>query len=181
MRIALGRQQRGRAPRRRPAGHDGVDVVDHFAERRVEPVARVREADAQFGRDPAGIATEHEDAVAHQHGLLDVMGDHQHRFDGQLALAPEVDQVGPECLGGQHVERGERLVHQQEVGVDDQRPGQADALAHAARKLLRIRALVAAEPDQVDRRLGPLGPLDLADALRLEPELNVLVHRQPRK
>ena len=76
---------------------------------------------------------------AHQHRLLDVVGDHQHRLHRQLAVGPQVDQVGAQRLGGQHVQRAERLVHQQQVGVHHQRARQPDALAHAAGEFLRDR------------------------------------------
>ena len=45
------------------------------------------------------------------------------------------------------VDGGERLVHQQHVGVDRERAREADALAHAAGKLVRIFLLEAGEPD----------------------------------
>ena len=58
-----------------------------------------------------------------------------------------------QVLGGQHVERAERLVHAQDLGLRDQRPREADALAHAARKLLRIGVLVAGKADELERAL----------------------------
>ena len=57
---------------------------------------------------------------------------------GMRAFVPEVEQVGAQRLRGQHVERRERLVHQQDFRLHDERAGEADALAHAAGKLLRI-------------------------------------------
>ena len=45
------------------------------------------------------------------------------------------------------VDGGERLVHEQHVGVDGERARQADALAHAAGKLVRILLLEAGEAD----------------------------------
>ena len=48
---------------------------------------------------------------------------------------PDVEQQRLHALARQRVERAERLVHQQEVGFGGERPGQPDALAHAAGKL----------------------------------------------
>ena len=77
-------------------------------------------------------------------------------------------------VAGHRVERAERLVHQQHVGVLGQRPGQRHPLAHAAGQL--VRALVA-EPGQVHglqqlparclalapgHAPGPQGQLDVA-------------------
>ena len=72
-------------------------------------------------------------------------------LDGDALLLPEVEQVGAQRLGGQHVERGERLVHQQDFRLHDERAREADALAHAAGKLLGIGAFEAVEADRVDR------------------------------
>ena len=130
-------------------------------------------------RSRPGFEDEHEDAVAHQHRLLDVVRHHQDRLDRHAAFAPEVDQVGAQRLGGQHVERRERLVHQQHVGMHDQRAGEADALAHAAGQLLGIGGFEAVEADQVDRLQARACALVARHALRLQAELDVVVHGQP--
>ena len=65
-------------------------------------------------------------------------------------VGPEVEQVGAQRFGGQHVEGGEGLVHQEDGGFDDQCPGEADALAHAAGQFARIGRFEAVEADQVD-------------------------------
>ena len=46
------------------------------------------------------------------------------------------------------VERGERLVHEQDLRLERQRAGQADALLHAARQLVRITVLEVLQADQ---------------------------------
>ena len=42
--------------RRRPLGHERVDLVHQLAELGIEPVARMLQLDLNFGGDPAGIA-----------------------------------------------------------------------------------------------------------------------------
>ena len=126
-----------------------------------------------------GIGREHEDAVAHQHRFLDVVGDHQDRLDRDAPFLPQVEQVGAQRFGGQHVERRERLVHQQDFRLDDQRAGEADALAHAAGKLLRIGGFEAVETDDVDRLQRALARFVGRDALRPQPDLDVVEHGQP--
>jgi hypothetical protein len=59
--------------------------------------------------------------------------------------------------------------------------GEADTLAHAARKLLGIGAFEAVEADQVDGRKRALAALGGGDALRFEPQLDILQHGQPGK
>ncbi len=80
----------------------------------------------------AGIAAEDQDAVGHFDCLLDVVRDHQDALCRDAALDPQVEQVGAQGLGGQHVESGKGLVQQQDGRFDHKRAGKADALPHAA-------------------------------------------------
>ena len=166
---------------RRTRGHLDIDPLDQLTERRLEPVARLRQVDLDLGDDPTGVGREHQDAVAHEHRLLDVVRDQDHALDRELTLAPEIEKVGAQGLRRQHVERRERLVHQQDVRMDDERAGEADALPHATRELPRIGGLEAVEPDQVDRGERAAPDLRLGQAQGLEPDLDVLEHRQPGK
>ncbi|MDR8922584.1 hypothetical protein FEP54_01292 [Burkholderia multivorans] len=127
------------------------------------------------------IRRQHQNPVAHEHRFLDVVRDDQHRLDRHAALRPQIEQIGTQRFGRQHVERGERLVHQQDRRIDDERARKAHALAHAARQLARIRVLEAVEADQVDRGECALAPLACADAERLEPRFDVLQHGEPRE
>jgi len=106
--------------------HEGFDDIG-------EAVARMRQVDLELDRDASGVGREDQDAVAHQDRFLDVMRHHQHRLDREPAVGPEVNEVGTQRLRGQHVQRRERLVHQEEVGMHDERTGKSDALSHAAR------------------------------------------------
>ena len=65
-------------------------------------------------------------------------------------LGPDALQLEVEPLAGHLVERAERLVEQQDLGLDDQRPGDGDPLAHAARQLRGPGVLEALEADQLD-------------------------------
>ena len=60
------------------------------------------------------------------------------------------------CVAGDGVERAERLVHQQDRGIERQGAGDRDALAHAAGELARPLVAGVAEADQVQHRLGAL-------------------------
>ena len=167
--------------RRRARGHRHVDFLDQIVELRVEPVARLLQIDGDLADDAAGIGREQQDAVAHQHRFLDIVGHQDHALDRQLAFAPQLEEVGAQRFGGEHVERGERLVHQQNVRMHDERAGKADALAHAAGQFARIGGFVAVEADQIDRRQRALADFRLRQAERLEAELHVFQHRQPGK
>ena len=102
--------------------------------------------------------------------LLEVMRHHDHR---DVLLAPDAGEL---LLHGdlRHgVERAERLVEQQDLGLHRQRAGDADALRHAARKLARIGVGEVAEADERDVALRPLLGLGLGLAAHLEPEGDV--------
>ncbi len=181
---ALG-QIRMRAPLdqglRRTDGHLRVDLVDQLAHPRAVGIARLRQRDGQLRAHPPRIAGEDQDPVGHHHRLLDVVRHDEDRLDRHAAAAPELEDLVAQAFAGQHVERGEGLVHQQHLGLHDQRARDADALAHAAGELARQRALEACEADHVDRLRGAAFALGLRDATRLQPQLDVLPHRQPRE
>ena len=163
-----------RARRRFQAPHGLPDVIALFGEQRrgadeLRIAARTRDRDL----DDLGELTRgrhHEDAVRQQHGLVEVMGDEHDRL---LHLLVQADQLGLQALARMGVERAERLVHEQQVGIDRERAGQPDALAHAAGELVGPARLGARKADQLE--IAPRDPLALrrAHALGLEPELDI--------
>ena len=74
-----------------------------------------------------------------------------------ISLPQALDQVEDLRLDG-HVERGRRLVGDQQLGVAGERHGDHHALAHAARELVRVvverarRGRDADQLEQLDRR-----------------------------
>ena len=106
--------------------------------------------------DAAGVGGKDEDTVAHLDRFLDIVRDQHDALDGQTALLPQLQQIGSQGLGSEHVERRKRLVHQQDVRVDDKGAGKSHTLAHTARQLARVGRLEAVEADQVDRLERPL-------------------------
>src|SRR5699024_1379667 len=59
--------------------------------------------------------------------------------------------------------------------------GDVDPLAHAAGQFLGHRCLEALQPDPLGPERGLLGALGRRDALRAQPEGDVVQHRQPRE
>src|SRR5271163_3499504 len=51
---------------------------------------------------------------------------------GRCRAVHNFDEVASQCLASEHVERRERLIHQQDRGIYDHGTRKADALAHAA-------------------------------------------------
>src|SRR3546814_21123345 len=68
-----------------------------------------------------------------------------------LAL-PEPQELLVQVVAGDLVERPERLVHQEEIGLEAERAGDRDALLHAARELPGKLLLEAAEVHQLQVR-----------------------------
>ena len=109
------------------------------------------------------------------------MGDHEDRLDRNAPLLPQVEQVGAQGFGGQHVERRERLVHQEDLRLHDERPREADALAHAAGQFLRIGRFEAVEADGVDRLQRALAGLVERHTIGARPNLDVVEDVEPGK
>ena len=86
-------------------------------------------------RKHAGSRRHHADAVGQHRGLIQRMGDQQHRRAG---LAPELEQFVAHQQSRLLVERAEGLVEQQQPRTGDERAGDAQPLAHAAGQLRRI-------------------------------------------
>ncbi|MCY1238058.1 hypothetical protein D9M72_507760 [compost metagenome] len=79
------------------------------------------------------------------------------------------------------VERAERLVEQQDFGLDRQRTSNADALRHAAGELPGIGAFKLLQADELDIASCPVPRLAAREPLRLQPEADIVEHRQPRQ
>ena len=101
--------------------------------------------------------------------LVDVVGDEHDRLAGRPVDAGE---LALQRIAGDRVDRGEGLVHQQELGIGGERAGDADALLLAARQLVRVLAAIGGgiEPQQfeqfVDPRARPAPPAISAGAAR---------------
>ena len=61
----------------------------------------------------------------------------------------------PELYAHLGVERRERLVEQEQTRLDRERPGERDALLHAARELMRIPVGGLVEPDELEQLPRP--------------------------
>ena len=144
-----------------------------------------------------GAVVHHDDAIGHGQRLFLVVRHHD-RGDAEPPLQPA--DLEAQRLAHPRVERGQRLVEQEQGGLRRERAGQRHALLLAARELGGILVLVVPEPHQreelvdaaVDlraRRAAPLEPVgDIArdgevreQRIRLEDDAVVsLGGRQPR-
>ena len=101
--------------------------------------------------DAAGPGGEDRDAVGQEHRFDQAMGDE----DDRLARARELHrEIFAEHQPRLFVERGERLVHQQDLGLQRERPRQLRALFHAARELARVVIAKRVQTDGVESFVG---------------------------
>ena len=82
---------------------------------------------------------------------------------------------------GLRVERAERLVHQQDARLVDQRARDGQALAHAARQLMRVGIGEFGEAHQFQPQKRVALGADVPHAVHLRAEHHVLFHREPRE
>ena len=92
-------------------------------------IARTRQIDLELIFYTSRSSAESDHAVGQIDRLVDFVRDKEHRLPGP---APDAQQFTLHDLAGLRVERGERLVHDENFRVDGQRPGQIAALLHAA-------------------------------------------------
>lgn len=97
--------------------------------------------------DAPGARTQQGHTVGNVDRLLDTVGDEN---DGLLFDFEQNDQVFLELAAGLLIHRRKRFVHQQDVGVYGQRPGQADPLAHPAGQFTGITVLESRQTDFFD-------------------------------
>src|SRR5690606_34141628 len=103
--------------------------------------------------------------------------DEHHR----LAVArPQVEQQLAHDGACLRIERAERLVHQQDLGIEDEDLRQADALALTAGELVRVSVQKGAQADAAQPIRSTLPGFGRRRAVHLERDGNVLQGRLPR-
>ena len=95
---------------------------------------------------------------------------------------PDPLELVVEDVAGHGVERAERLVHQQDVGVLGEGPGQGHALTHATRQLVRPLVGEAAEVHELEQLRAPApAARPWARRASLQRERHVLAGGEPRE
>ena len=109
------------------------------------------------------------------------MGDDENSAGRHFLADPELEQFVSQVFRREHVERGKRLIHEQDFGFHHQGARKADALLHAAGKLFRVRALKTIKADGVENSQGAFVALERAHPASFERSFHVVEDRQPRK
>ena len=110
-------------------------------------------------------AIEHRDPVGHTHGLFLVVR-HHHGRDVQFAL--QTTNLDLHIQAQVFVERGERLVEQQDARLDGQRAGQCHTLLLTARQLARIAFRECVHAHHLEHLHGLASGVTTRDAVGFE-------------
>src|SRR5712671_4187610 len=159
---------------------DLLDLLreQHFVDALREPLL-VLPAALHLAPHLPGMRGEEQDPVSDPHRFRDGVGDEE---DREARVLPEAEELLLHLAAGESVERGERLVHEQDVRFDRHGARDRDPLLHAARKLVRERVRELGEADLLDGGEGLLlrgAAFELP--ARVEWEDDVLLHRLPRE
>src|SRR5262249_36291315 len=88
------------------------------------------------------------DPVSEQNGLGNVL---RHKDDGFLVRVPDTHQLEAELFARHRVEGSERLVHEQDRRVVDQRATERNSLLHAAGEFAWKAPLETGKTDEIDK------------------------------
>ena len=110
--------------------------------------------------------------------LVEVVGDEDRGLPHHLG---ELEELVLKLAADQRVERRERLVHQQDLGVGGHGARQSDALAHAAGELVRVAVVPAGEVDEGELLVRDPVALACRHAAQLERQRDVVEHRPVRQ
>jgi hypothetical protein len=109
-----------------------LQLQDELAVSDVRPEeirTRARKVDGKIKGEATGPGRHDENPVGEEHGLGDAMGDEEDRL---APVLPDAEEFKVHLLPGQGVQRAERLVHEQQIGVQEERPAERHALGHPA-------------------------------------------------
>ena len=129
--------------------------------------------------DPSGARSHHDHLVGDQDRLRDAVG---HEHDRRGRALPQREELEVEPLARQRVERAERLVEQQHLRLERERPADGRTLLLTAGQLggpCRRRGRV--EPDQLEQLAKTLVPALARPPGELERVRDVRGRRPPRQ
>src|ERR1043166_3630013 len=144
---------------------------------RAAALSRPLEVDLEIAFDATGARRHDENPVAHVNGFVDVVGHEEH---GRATVPPELQNFVLHAHAGEGVERAQRFIEEQQLGMIDQRAGQSGSLGHAAREMMRIGVGKSFQAGQARKLIHFLAFL-VQHAAGDQSRLNVAAHRQPRK
>ena len=125
-----------------------------------------------------GRAVKNRDAIGQEHRLGQRVRDEDDCFAG---LCEKLREIFAQHHARLLVERGERFVHEQNVGLHADAARHIHALAHADGQLVWIVARERGHADGPQRGHGAVVPFGFWNALKFKGDVKVLDHRVPGK
>src|SRR6267143_5241905 len=160
---------------------DAVDRIDQLEEVGAFAVARMRNVNFEVRVNMRGVAAEYDDAVGEDDRFFNIVSHDENRARGNFVTEPELEELAAKSLRGEDVQRGERLVHEEHFGLDDECARDTDTLLHAAGEFLGIGDFKTVEADGVNDAQGALAAVNRRHAPGLERSFDVFKNGQPRE
>ena len=113
------------------------------------------------------------DAAPQFQGFVQIVAD---KHNGLAELALQLQQFVLQALANQRVQCREGFIHQQNIGVHGQCPGQADPLLHAAAQFIRLFVAPLGQAHQLQLFVHQGASFLLGPALHLQTKTDVLAH-----
>src|SRR5207302_4202604 len=158
------------------------DGLVDLGKARLEPnlgdVARPRQVDGKRALHRSGTRRHDHHAIGKRDRFLEVV---RHEDDRRRRRCPKREQLVFHQRARLHIQRGKRLVHQQDARVVDQALRQADAFAHPARELVRIAVFETRQAHPLDPLLGLLVGVSRGGAAIARSGSDVAQHCLPRE
>src|SRR6185312_10258592 len=104
---------------------------------------RAWQIDIDRFKDSAGIGPHNHHAVGEKHSLADAVRDEKHGF---VCAHPQTLKLKVELVARQRVERTEWLIHQQQLGLLDERAADCNALSLSARQFPWMALFISGKP-----------------------------------
>src|SRR5947207_8165183 len=152
------------------------DILDSLVP--VPALVLAKLGNIDYFADTSGTAGHDHNAVGEINRLSHGMGDEQHRAGTK---ARKSDQLLLHHSARLRIERAERFVHQQHIGIEHITPRDGDPLLHSAGKLVRECRLVSLKAHQLDMTANAGAPLLRLDTGRAQSKIDVLDDGLPRK
>ena len=161
--------------------HHFVHIVDVEKIRRRFAVPGPRQRDVETGANRRRVAPKHNNPIGQEYRLLDVVRHHKNAPRGNILLRPKFDQLPAQIFRRKDIQRGERLVHEEDLWVNCQRSRKTHALFHATRQFLRVGSFKALEPHCVERLERSGMSLGMRQAPRKQGRFHVVKDSKPRE
>src|SRR5262245_51229106 len=140
--------------------------------------ARTGQRHVDHGQHASRSGTHDDDPVGEEDRLDDAV---RHEDDGLATLLPDPQQLEVQPFARELVDRPERLIHQDNLWIDNQDSAERGALLHAARQLGGIGTLAVLEPDQAENVASSVHGAPAIEPEDLDREQNVLENGPPGK